>query len=357
MRFELEVQYADFHPDQVEKVGPVELEQALRVIESYPWERELAKIEERAMEDLTSTLPNVTVRNKENEILIISARDKGHHILEFVGTTHRGELIIPINIFDNSVGITVPEIVSRFYNGSIKNSIKLRPVIKHSTTVSGDVYKLREYPLFITGITVAVLVLILALDLWANGLTLLALPAVYFVGAIIFSMGFSAILTIQYFIEDWGKEVSFESGGSIAIRKGSTSVKLARGDIEQIAVVQNEDHRTLRNYKYARIKTKDGKVLIVTSFIIEPMDLVNRLRINHKDEAVFLPRINLDIVSERQKKRMQKYHERKKSEFLDIFRDYEDSKLREIVRDKKSYADYAVKAAEQIMENRQQNSR
>jgi hypothetical protein len=352
MRLELEIQYADYDPDQVDRIGAVELDHALKVIDSYPWEKEFAKIDERAKGNLTSTVPNVTIRNRENELLTISARDKDNHIIEFQGRTQRGELIIPINRFDNRTGFTTAEIVSRFYDGLIKESIKLRPNTKLDTTVMGNVYKVRDYPVFISGVTVVVLTLILVLDFWANGLTRDALPAVYFIGAIIASMGFSALLTIQYLITDWGKDVSFGSDGSITIKNRRSTVTIARGDIDQVCIVENESHRTLSNYKYARIKTKSGKAFIVTSFVMEPIDLVNKLRINHKDESVFLPTISLDIVSAREKERLRRNKEKKRIEFLEVFKEYDDSKLRQIVQDKKNYADYVVEAAEQILENR-----
>lgn len=352
MRLELEVQYADYHPDQVDKIGFVELNQALKVIESYPWDREFAKMDERAKKKLTSTVPNVTIRNSQNELLTISARDHDSHIIEFVGPMERGELIIPTSRFANKTGVTTADVVSRFYEGLIKESIRLRPAVKLDPISTESVYKLRDYPVFISGLTFAVLTLILVLDFWANGLTRNALPAVYFVCAIILSVGFSALLTIQYIATDWGKEVSFGSDGSITIKTRRDKIILARKDIDQVFIVENESHRTLRNYKYARIKTKDGKARIVTSFIMEPLDLVNRLRINHREESVFLPTISLDLMTDREKERLKKEKEKKRMEFLEIFGDYEDSKLRQIVRDNKNYADYAVEAAEQILESR-----
>ncbi len=350
MRLELELQYAEFHPDQVERVGLVDYDQAIKIIHSYPWDREFAKIEERTKEDLTSTVPNVAIKNKNKEILIVSARDIDHFIIEFLNPTHRGELIIPINSYDNKQGLTVDDVVSKFYEGTIKKVFKLKPITATATN-DIDVYKLREYPLFMSGLTVGILTLILIFDFWSNGLTSKALPAIYLVGFIIFSMGFSAIVTVQYLLNDWGKEVSFGQEGVTINQKGK-EIKIKKSDIDQIAVIENDNHRTLRNYKYARIKTKDGQALIVTSFIMEPMDLVNKLRINHKEESVYLPTINFDIQSEKEKDKIKRDREKRKTEFLENFKDYEDSKLRQIIGDKKGYAEYAIEAATEILEKR-----
>jgi hypothetical protein len=314
MRLELELQYAEFHPDQVEKVGQVDFEQALKIIHSYPWDREFEKIEERTKEDLTSTIPNVSIKNRDKELLIISARDKNSFIIEFLTPTHRGEQVIPINSFDNKQGLTTEDIVAKFYDGTIKKVLKLRPSTSTGTN-DINVYKLREYPMFMSGLIVGVLTLILIFDFWSNGLTSKALPAIFFVGFIIFSLGFSAIVTVQYLLNDWSKEVSFGQEG-VTIKQRGKEIKIKKSDIDQIAVIENDNHRSLRHYKYARIKTKDGKAFIVTSFIMEPMNLVNKLRVNHKEESVFLPTINLNIQSEKEKKRLNGKEKKRKSSFL-----------------------------------------
>jgi hypothetical protein len=350
MRLELELQYAEFHPDQVEKVGLVDYDQAIKVIHSYPWDREFAKIEERTKEDLTSTVPNLAIKNKEKEILIVSARDKDNFIIELLTPTHRGELIIPINSFNNKQGLSIEEIVAKFYEGTIKSTLRLTTLTPIETTGT-KVYKLRDHPIFISGLTVGVLTLILIFDFWTNGLTSKALPAIYFVGLVILLMGFSSIVTIQYLLNDWGKEVSFGQDG-ITIKQRGNEFRIKRGDIAQIAVIENANHRSLRYYKYARIKTKDDKAFIVTSFIMEPIDLVNKLKVNHKEESVFLPTIRLDIQSDKEKEKITRDRERKKTEFLENFKDYEDAKLRQIIRDKKSYADCAIEAATEILEKR-----
>lgn len=350
MRLELELQYAEFHPDQVEKTGPVDLDQALKIIYSFPWDREFQKIEERTREDLTSTVPNVSIKNRNKEILIVSARDNSNFIVEFLTPTQRGEQIVPFNTFDNKQGLTIEDIVAKFYDGSIKKTLKLKP-LKLVETKGGDVYRLKEYPLFVAGLIAGTLTLILIIDFWANGLTSKALPAIYLVGVIIVLIGFSAMITLQYLANDWGKEVSFEDGVIIIKQKGQ-EIKIRKSDIDQVTIVGNEHNRRLSSYSYARIKTKDSKAFVVTSFIMEPMDLVNKLKVNHKEESVFLPTIRFDIHSEKEKEKIRRESEKKKIEFLENFKNYDDSKLRQIISDRKSYTEYAVDAATEILKQR-----
>ncbi|MCZ8353090.1 MAG: hypothetical protein O9340_00035 [Cyclobacteriaceae bacterium] len=350
MRLELELQYVEFHLDQVEKVGQVDLAQALKIIQSYPWDREFQKIEERTIENLTSTVPSIAIKNKDKETLIISARDKDFFIIEFLTPTHRAEKIIPVNSFDNTQGLTIKDIVERFYKKTAKKDFKLKQITPTKTTEI-DVYKLRDYPIFISIFITGLLTLILVLDFWANGLTAKALPAIYFVGLIILTIGFTAIITIHYLINDWGKEVSFESD-SIIIKQRGNEIKIKRSDIIEVVIVENENHRNLRYYKYARIRTIDNKAFIVTSLIMQPIDLVNKLKVNHKEESVFLPIVKLNIQSEKEKKRIKLKREKMKIEFLENFKDYEDSKLRQIIGDKRKYADYAIEAANEILEKR-----
>jgi hypothetical protein len=352
MRFELELQYADFHPDQVDKVGLVDLDQALNIIHSYPWDREFEKMKERDRDNLTSTIPAISLKNNDKEIVIISARDRDSFIIEFKNATHSGELIIPHNSFENQQGFSTEELIARFYDNTLKATLTLKPLTRAEKDET-KIFELREYPLFISGLTVAILTLILIFDLASNGLTAQALPAVYFVGIIMMSMGFSALLTVQYLLTDWGKQISFEQDGVLTIKQKGKEVKLKRSEIDHVAVVENNNnHRTLRYYKYARIKTKDGKALIVTSFIMEPLDLVNKLKMNHKEESVFLPTINYDLLSEKQKEKIKRDKEKKKNEFLEKFKNFEDSKLRQLIADKKSYTDDAIEAATVVLERR-----
>src|SRR6478735_5416118 len=168
MRLEVELQYAEFHPNQVEKVGQVELNQALKIIHSYPWDREFEKIEERTKKDLTSTIPSVSIINKEKEILIVSARDKDSFIVHFQNSSHHAELIVANNSFNNKQGFSTEDIVTEFFEGTIKNSLKLKALApKGIDNVS--VYKLREYPLVISILTFVVLALILIIDFSSNG--------------------------------------------------------------------------------------------------------------------------------------------------------------------------------------------
>jgi hypothetical protein len=83
----------------------------------------------------------------------------------------------------------------------------------------------------------------------------------------------------------------------LIITQKNNVVKLLKKDIDHIVIVENEGHRTLGYYKYARIRTKNQKSFIVTSFIIEPIELISRLKVNHKEESVFVPLINYDILN------------------------------------------------------------
>ncbi|MBI3221190.1 MAG: hypothetical protein HYZ44_16900 [Bacteroidetes bacterium] len=351
MRLELELQYAEFHPDQVKKIGQVNVDQALEIIHAFPWDREFAKIEERTKENLTSTVPSISIKNRDNEMLIVSARDKNNFIIEILTPTHHGEEIIPSYSLNNKQGLTTEDVVTKFYDGTVREIFKLKP-LKPSSTNDQRVYTLAAYPLFVTTLMSGILILILIFDLGTNGLTSKALPGIYFVGFMILISGPQAMLTVQYILNDWGKEISFNNEGLIIKQKGQ-QVNIKKSEVTEIVIIENPGSRYLNHYKYARIKTKAGQAFIVTSFVIEPIELVNKLKVNHKEESVFfLPTISLDIPSEKERQRIKRDKEKKKGEFLQTYKNYEDSKLKKIIADKTSYADYAVEAATEILEQR-----
>lgn len=356
MKLDLELQYAEFHPDQVHKIGEADLEQTLKVIYSFPWDREFEKIEKRTKEDLTSTVPSISIKNKSNELLTISARNKNNFIAELITPTHHGELMVSNNSFENKQGLSIEIIVERFYKGTANKVFKLKKSVP-SRNDNSTVYKLRDYPIFISALIAGILLLILIFDFISNGFTLKALPAIYFVGFIILFLGLETVLTLQYIIADWGKEISFGQDRLIIKQKGN-EFEIKKNDIDQVVIVGNDKARRMKSYKYARIKTKDDKVFVVTSFTVEPIQLiVNKLRINYKEESVFLPLIRLGLLSEKQRKieilKNKKFREKKKIEFIENFKNYDDSKLKEIIRSKENYADYAVDAASELLKNRE----
>jgi hypothetical protein len=65
-----------------------------------------------------------------------------------------------------------------------------------------------------------------------------------------------------------------------------------------------------------------------------------------------LPTIYYDIQSEKENKNESRIREKKKAEILLKFKNYENKKLRQIIQDSNSYADYAIEAAREILEKR-----
>ena len=350
----LNVQYAHFQPDEAQSIGPADLHQALEVLKTFPWETEFDIISERTAKNLTSGIPNIALRRPDNEVLIIAARDLGSFIIEYRDSTHQASLIVPHNSYENTTGLTVERIVADFYSGSLRKKLHLK---RHATAAPDDQhrFKVSDFPLFAIGLTTGILILILLLSFWHNGFTEKSLMAVYFVGAIALAGALPFTLSMQYLRYDWGKELVFGADGTLSITQSGRSIVLRRADLACVTVVENPSDRFLRDYKYSQIMTRAGEIIVVTSFVIDPMRLVNKLHVHHREHNVLLP-----FVKERDKGnenvRRQKYYEEQKKEFLKAFAGHSDSKLRSIIGDR-SYADYAVDAARDILDSRTELSR
>lgn len=346
MRLDIELQYAEFHPDQVEKIGKADLDQALKVIHNFPWTREFEKIDDRASQNLTSTAPSVTIR-KGQEMLIVSAKPNDTFVVELLTRTHQGELLIRSGA---PGAFTLEKALAMFYEGTIQQVIRLR-ALKHPATSISSRSEFGALRIFFSYAVVVLMFLILMIDLIGNGFTKDALPAFVFIVLLGFFYGLPASLLIQYFLSDRSKEITADHEG-LVIRHGGETVTIARDLISEVTIVSGEGNRLTQEFSYTRIKTLDGKAWIITCFVVAPLQLVNQLRVNHKEVNQFFPWITRDLISKKEQARIVRRKEIKKLEFLETFKDYKDSQLRSIINDPKNFADYAIQAASDILAKR-----
>ncbi len=94
-------------------------------------------------------------------------------------------------------------------------------------------------------------------------------------------------LHIRYWIVNKGMEITFSKGGFLIKFKGR-QLNIAYNEIEKVEVVESKAsaNKSLQwfpwdGYSYAKIKTKNGEVIVVTSLLLP-----------HLDFPVKLPRVN-----------------------------------------------------------------
>jgi hypothetical protein len=165
-------------------------------------------------------------------------------------------------------------------------------------------------------------------------------------------------LSYQYWRNDEGQVVEVDSAkGIITIIKNEHSVQINKSDIINCdhVFVRPFNRSLWRNYAYLRIKTAKD-TFIITHFTVRPEELLEKLGFPCEDnEMFFLPNIDYEKTSPKQKQRNQAYHDEKLNEFLIRYDEYESEELVSIVKSQTKYADYAVAAANEILKNRKIN--
>ena len=346
-------QYVNFDPEQVEKSGSkIGLEKAISLFQSFPWDEQFAKASAREELKLSSVLPGIYFYKSEKHFLSIYAQDNDGFIIHYEKDNYCDDLFISNNIFGKPENLTVEGIIESFYSDSIESLINVFP-------------KKKEYPekkcLFEINYRKSktfrpLLFLLIPLVMVFQGVLESKVFIVSFAlveAVILIFILPNLLLNFSYWKNDSDQSILIDSeNNSIEIKKGTCLNKISKHEIVACDFVHVPySQRGWNEYSYLRLKTTD-KTFIVTHFTVDPVELLNLLKIHFKDVEVFYPSLDYEIVSEKEQERIRKTFENRKKEFLDRYSDYPNGKLIEIINDPSKYADYAIAAAKEILGKR-----
>lgn len=161
------------------------------------------------------------------------------------------------------------------------------------------------------------------------------------------------ILTITYFLEDFRKYVTIDfKNGILWIENRNEKIEFNKEDLLEVYHVKVDKYSTSRlkypMYEYLLFVFKERKKLIITNLICKPEKLKNALGIKSKMIYKNFPFIdremgNAFLTTDE--------FERKVKEFYENLQDKPDNELVTICK-QQGYANYAKKAARQILDDR-----
>ena len=166
------------------------------------------------------------------------------------------------------------------------------------------------------------------------------------------------VLTITYFIQDFRKKISVDNTkGILSIRKNNKSFEFRKQDVKEVYHVKVNKSNTSKfqfpMFEYLLFVFEERQKLIVTNLICKPERLLNSLKLTPKVIHTNVPLI--DKTMGNSFLTTQEF-DAKVNEFYKRYKNKPDNELLEICKNK-GYAEYAKKAARQILNEKNPQTR
>jgi hypothetical protein len=360
--FTWSIQWVTQHPDEAEQKGEITLDGAIKVFQVFPWDEQLAIIEDRTEAGVTSNSPAIAFANTNDENLTISASDTEGFYIFYQASDYFAEGYLSNAFGKNADGTTVEEVIERYFNSSLDSILAFqpndsaaepKPMIARYDIRSGSRNGLLWSFVF-AGVMDVFLLITLIADSVNTGIRIsVEHMAWMLLSPWVFCLPV-AFLYLQYFLTDRNKKIEINTETrQLVITNNGKSVVVNRKDIQECVFVHSHNGRTFwSDFQYIRIKTSETTAFVITCLMASPYEIIDLMRVNYRYEKVFFPCVSYDVVTEKEMAKRRLEFEKQKQMFLIDFGGYETERLTEIINTPNKHADYAVAAAKEILQNR-----
>jgi len=178
------------------------------------------------------------------------------------------------------------------------------------------------------------------------------IPSIFFLAF----FGPPIILTISYFFEDFNKRVILLED-KITVKKNNQEIVINRKDIIDFFHVKVDKYNISRykfsDFEYISIILKENQRIYITNLLCKPNEIINFFKF--KPEIIYtnIPFIDrglggINLTTQE--------FEQKVQEFMVNFGDKTEEDLLKICKQSNVYADYAIKAARQLLNKKSKNT-
>lgn len=200
------------------------------------------------------------------------------------------------------------------------------------------------------GIIIPVFFMLLAVRAAWHDLTVLRTDAILAVSLFIFVFTLPEIIVaVSYIIEDHNKKIYLDKENQrLIVKHKGEEVRVSQSDIVKSYHVESR-RRGVIGYEYVLLILPERKKVYITNLFCKSKDIISLFSLSCVNMQYMLPRIdrtigNAFLTTEE--------HEEKVNEFRNIFKNHSDDELYHILRNRKDYAIYAVKAAQILLKER-----
>jgi len=165
-------------------------------------------------------------------------------------------------------------------------------------------------------------------------------------------LGPPIILTTTYFFEDYNKTIILKDD-KIVVIKNNQSIVIARKDVIDSYYVKVDEYSRSRyqfsQYEYILIVLKEKKRIYITNLLCKPNMIIDYFNLKPEEINTNVPFIDrklgdLNLTTQEFEKKVQ--------EFIVTFGDKTEEDLLKICKQSNVYADYAIKAARQLLDKK-----
>jgi hypothetical protein len=345
-------QYYDSDPEEIQKKETqIDLDQAVELFSSFPWDEQFAGILKRKESDLSSTSPTLYFFETENRFLSISATDDEGFVVHYREGDRLGELFISNNILEKPEGISVEQFIDDFFNDKVEETLELIEFELEPTKEIRYELDYKKSKLYRPLLFMLIPLIYIFFDSYDPALVL---PFILSMSGIIFLFTLpNLLLNFSYWKNDSNQSITYNPTKKLlTIQQNNENYEIPKSEIESVELVHTRlSQRAFQEYSYLRFKSGDS-AFALTHLTIDPVEILSTLNINFRDIEVFYPNLSLNAETEKEKQERQNYFEQKREEFQQTYSNWETEKLEEVVSRTDHYADYAISAANEILTKR-----
>lgn len=200
------------------------------------------------------------------------------------------------------------------------------------------------------GIIIPVFFMFMVINAAWQDLTALQTDAILAISLFIFAYTLPEIIVaISYITEDYNKKIYLDKENRcLIVKHKGEEIRITQPDIVKSYHVESK-RRGVIGYEYVLLILPERKKIYITNLFSKSKDIISFFSLSCVNMQYMIPRIdrtigNAFLTTEE--------HEDKINEFRNIFKNHSNDELYHILRNRKEYATYAVKAAQILLKER-----
>lgn len=349
MKINYQYTLAHFDPDH--SIGTkldLDIGNAIELFNNFNWDLEFEKVAERNKNNKSSTIPSISFTIPEKRKLQISATNDLGFEVYFERDKQFSHIYISNSVLDRPEGVSVDYLIAAFFNDSIEEILELHQIPANDLEsvdlkISYTQTKLNKNLFLIAGPSLAIALFFAATAEPAFGIPFLL---IVLIGGYLLLLP-KLRINRSYWNNDVDQTIHYDPASQmLTIKKGGLLFAFPKNEIEDCKFITSP-RRTYEDYNYMRFRWKDQH-FAVTFLTTDPEAFILTLRVNFETIEMGYPKLYTGQLTDVEKQKK----EEKYKEFLEIYEAWDNEKLQDVISNTDYYADYAVRAAKEILEER-----
>lgn len=299
MAIHCNTQKVEFDTDEVEELGEVSLEEALNIFGEFPFEEELRKAKESEM---PSCMPTISFKNENGSELGIWAENEEGFFLHYQNIERQSDFYVSNNITLNPEGLSAEDFIELFFHERIEELLDLTPSeelrVQSDAEINADnipapqsiyVFEfdrsiMKGYIIYVSLFFILWAGLMLVHDIDGGG--------IYIVLKLFLALSWlpGALACYSYWKRNNGVVITIDTDQqTLSYKRKGEQIKFKRSAIATTEISRAHAWSHFNGLSYIRMVLKDGRHVVITSFITEPEKIAKILHLNYRYRFGMIP--------------------------------------------------------------------